>query len=209
MIAYFVATSLLSRWGRDRKSERTSGIVDKGGARDGWQVGANGGVFAAAALGAVLFPGTTAWMKVGAGALAASAADSWGTEVGILAAQPPRSLLTWRLVPAGTSGGVSLIGSLASIAGAAFIAMLCAIVGWPMAVAFSAFMGGIAGALADSVLGATVQTGRWCSSCQLGTEQGIHRCGTPTQHRRGVSWLDNDAVNLLATMVGAAVSLGL
>ena len=56
------------------------------------------------------------------GALAASAADTWATEIGSLATRPPRSILTLRPVPAGTSGGVNLLGMLAMVAGATFVA---------------------------------------------------------------------------------------
>jgi uncharacterized protein (TIGR00297 family) len=146
------------------------------------------------------------WMAIGAGALAASAADSWGTEIGTLAARPPRSIVTWQPVLTGTSGGVSVSGTLASLGGAAFLGVLSIAVGWPRSVAAAAVVGGVAGALADSVIGATIQGRRWCRACGTETEQTVHRCGTPTEHRRGMRWLDNDAVNLASTVVGAAVA---
>src|SRR6185436_18609778 len=109
------------------------------------------------------------------------------------------SVRTWQLVPPGTSGGVSAVGSTASVAGAAFVALACATLGWPRSVAWSAFVGGMAGALADSLIGATMQLRRWCEPCGMETEQRVHRCGTPTRYRRGMTWLDNDAVNAIAT----------
>jgi uncharacterized membrane protein len=59
--------------------------------------------------------------------------------------------------------------------------------------------------LADSLLGATVQGVYFCESCGSATEDRLHVCGKAARRRRGVAWLDNDAVNFSATGVGAAV----
>jgi uncharacterized protein (TIGR00297 family) len=206
LIVYFVTTSALSRWGGDLKALLTSGLIAKAGSRDAVQVLANGGVFAVAAIATVLTVNSTPWAAIGAGALAASAADSWATEVGVLSSRPPRSILTGRVVPAGTSGGITVAGTLAAVAGAAMVALCAGLLGWGSSAAIAIVAAGIAGAFADSILGATVQARRWCASCQTETEQTVHRCGSSTAHRRGLRWLNNDGVNLAATLVGAAVA---
>ena len=66
-----------------REGARTASIVAKGGERDAMQVLANGAMFAGAAFAMVLRPDTR-WIALGAGALAASAADTWATEIGTL-----------------------------------------------------------------------------------------------------------------------------
>jgi uncharacterized protein (TIGR00297 family) len=139
------------------------------------------------------------------GAIAASSADTWATEVGTLLGGAPRSLLTLRPVAPGTSGAVSAAGTLAMIAGASFIATAAQALSLPGAVAIVT-VGGMAGAMADSLLGATLQERRWCDVCALATERRVHDCGTMTSLAGGTAWLDNDAVNLLATLVGAAVA---
>jgi uncharacterized membrane protein len=68
-------------------------------------------------------------------------------------------------------------------------------------------MAGCAGALADTLIGATLQERRWCERCSLATERRVHDCGAPTRRVGGVAVLDNDAVNLTATLVGAATAL--
>ena len=171
---------------------------------------ANGGAFAGAAVGLMLWPqAAVAWAAFALGALAAATADTWGTEIGTLGERPPRSIRGWRPVPAGTSGAVTAAGSLATVAGALFVATLAVAVGFPVALAAAAALGGVAGAAADTVLGATVQARRRCPRCDAPTERIVHRCGERTVPDGGIPWLDNDLVNLAATLVGGAVALAL
>jgi uncharacterized protein (TIGR00297 family) len=207
LIAYFAASVLLSRLRAAEKARRTGGVVAKGGARDAAQVLANGGLFAVAALLSSA-TGDARLAMAALGALAASTADTWATEIGTLASGAPRSILTMRPVPAGTSGGMSGAGTLAMLAGAAFVALAGRALGIP-APLLAVAAGGAAGALADSLLGATLQERRWCETCKSPTERDVHGCGSTTTHLGGLEWLDNDAVNLLATLVGAAVAAAL
>jgi uncharacterized protein (TIGR00297 family) len=205
LIAFFVASTALSRLRQREKEARTGGVVAKGGARDAVQVLANGGVFAAAAAGSLLVP-SPLWAPAGLGALAAAAADTWATEIGTLAGGLPRTLLGWRAVPPGTSGAVSAAGTAALVAGAAFVALLAIALGFPAWVALAGLAGGVAGAVADSVLGATVQDRRWCDRCSEATERRTHACGAATRASGGVEWIDNDVVNVACTMTGGAVA---
>ena len=206
VIGYFAVSSALSHLGRAAKERRTSSIVAKHGARDAWQVVSNGGVFAASALAMRIHPDAR-WFVLGAGSLAASSADTWATEIGTLYGGAPRSILTWRRVPVGTSGGVSAIGSLGGITGSAFVALLLLALGWIAPIAFWVWIGGIAGALADSVLGASVQSRRWCDVCNRGTERDVHDCGAATRPVAGARWIDNDMVNFLSGAIGGLLSV--
>lgn len=207
LIAYFVSSSLLSHVGRARKAVATAGVVAKSGARDATQVLANGGLFAACLLLAPLASSRFAvtMMFAALGALAASAADTWSTEIGTLLGGAPRSILSMKKVPAGTSGGVSAAGTLAMVAGAVAIAALGRVLGLPHDIVIVS-VAGIGGAVADSLLGATLQERRWCPQCGRTTEVRVHECGTSTLLAGGREWADNDLVNLLATFVGAAVA---
>lgn len=200
LLAFFASSSLLSRVGARRKRA----LVDWGkqGARDARQVLANGGV-AAVCIGLSPLVGAPLPLAFAA-ALAAATADTWSTEIGTLARRA-RSILTFRPIVSGLSGGVSFPGTLAQIAGAAFIAGVAYEAGvaafWPVAIA------GVAGGLFDSIVGASAQALRWCPRCARACETNPHVCGTPTTMFRGLQWVDNDAVNFLATLFGAGVGV--
>ena len=216
LIAWFALAAAISRWGRTKKSQRTRGIVAKGDQRDAWQVLANGGVFALCALLTLVaqrMAGSAGdalrlLAVAAAGALAAAGADTWATEIGTLFGGAPWSLRLRAVVPVGTSGAVSLVGTLAAVAAGVLLAAIAAVAHMypPMlmgAVALAAFVG----AFADSVLGAWWQERRHCPRCHSDTEQRRHECGTDTRRTGGVGPLDNDAVNLCCTIVGAIVAL--
>lgn len=206
LIGFFLTSTALGRIKADLRARRIGGIVAKGGARDARQVLANGGLFAGTALGYLAHP-SPLWMAMGGGALAAAAADTWATEIGTLARQAPRHVLAWHTVPPGTSGGVTVVGLLASVAGAALIGGLGLLAGWPGAAVVATVLGGVAGGFADSLLGAAVQARRWCDRCTGATEQPVHVCGSTTRFSGGVPWIDNDAVNLLSVALGGAAAL--
>ncbi|HEY1682453.1 MAG TPA: DUF92 domain-containing protein [Candidatus Tumulicola sp.] len=200
LFAFFIPSALLSRTGKARKRAMTD--TGKHGPRDARQVLANGGVAAVCALAATR--GNGAFAAAFAGAFAAAAADTWATEIGVLSPERPRSILTFRPVVAGLSGGVTVAGTLASIAGAVAVASTAALTG--VAAFAPVVVAGVAGSLADSAIGAALQALRWCPRCERACETNPHACGTPTQLRRGLEWMDNDAVNLAATLTGAVVA---
>ena len=204
LIVFFVTSSALSRFRHATREARIGRIVEKGNERDAVQVLANGGVFAVAALLAAA-TGESAWAAAALGGLAAATADTWATEVGTVIGGLPRSVVTFKPLPAGTSGGVTVPGTLASIAGAAFIAGMSYFIGVGGA-STGVFVGGALGSLADSLIGATVQERRWCDGCSEATERRTHYCGRATHVVGGVPGARNDLVNVVCTLVGASVA---
>jgi uncharacterized protein (TIGR00297 family) len=205
LLALFVSASILSKIGEKRKTALLGPVVERVGERDAWQVAANGSVFVAAAAAHILLGGDE-WFAIAIGALAASTADTWSTEIGTSRGRVPRLIISGGKVPPGTSGGLTIAGTLGAFVGAIFAAMGARIAGWPVPIA-AAIAGGFAGALADSLLGATIQSKRWCEKCGSSTEREIHICGTPTIHSGGLKWLNNDGVNFISTIIGGLVAL--
>lgn len=200
LFAFFLSSTILSRVGVKKKSALTD--VGKHGARDALQVLANGGIASLAMLSTPLF-GAAAFAAF-AGGFAAAAADTWATEIGTLARGMPRSILTFRPLAPGLSGGVTWQGSLAQFGGAGIVALAAAAT--HVAPFTAVLAGGVLGSVADSLLGATLQTLRYCPSCVRDCEINPHSCGTPTILRRGWAWMGNDAVNAAATLCGALIA---
>ena len=222
LIAFFATSSALSHFRAPQKQALADRFA-KTGRRDLAQALANGGLGAALAL---LLPlsgyAQPLLLFAFAGAMAAVNADTWATELGVLSARKPRLITTGEAVEPGSSGAVSWLGLAAAFAGAWLIGFLAlafqVMQGWlthtpqsarlawlPLAVA----VGGFAGALVDTLLGATVQATYYCLQCGVETEQPVHRCGRQPIFLRGWHWLDNDWVNLLSSLVGALVAAGL
>ncbi len=205
LIGWFVASSGLTRLGSIKKSARTRATLTPASARNATQVWANGGVFAGAALLGTA-TGASGWTLVAVGALAAAAADTWSSEIGLLLGGAPRSIVTWRRVEPGLSGGITLAGSLGGALGSTFVALAVGLI-VPGASILRIALAGMIGGVGDSLLGATVQVVRRCARCGAFTERAIHDCGTATDHARGWRWMTNDTVNLAATLIGAGAAL--
>jgi uncharacterized protein (TIGR00297 family) len=212
LLTFFITSSGLSRAFKKRK-QGLDEKYSKGHERDAGQVFGNGGVATLFALLHGFYPAAL-WPWLGfAAALAAVNADTWATELGVLNPHPPRMINNLRkVVEKGTSGGISLVGTLASLAGSAIIATLAVLlspslntVHWSLITA-----SGLAGSLFDSLLGATVQAIYYCPKDQKETERHpLHTCGTETVHLRGWKWLTNDWVNFACGAMGAMIALWL
>lgn len=207
LFAYFASSSTLGKLPSAMNPDQRRGHT-----RDAVQVLANGGVPALLAAFSAIGPERLRPLSYAgfAGSLAAAAADTWATEIGSRAKTIPRSIVTLQRVPRGSSGGVTVIGLLASAAGALFIAGVSGVEPttrtlW-RAPLLAIALGGFAGSLADSFLGATVQELRVCKVCLRRTER-TTCCREPTRRVRGVAGIDNDVVNALAVTIGAAVTI--
>ncbi len=214
LIAFFISASALSHFHEAQKASAGEKF-SKSSRRDVGQVLANGGL--GALIAAAHFFAPSPWLLVGfVGVMASVNADTWATELGVLNPTPPRLLTTGKEVEAGTSGAVSLGGTAATLAGAAFIALIASLfslgeldVQGTMGLFLAATAAGLLGSLADSLMGATVQQIYYCDQCKKETERALHRCGCPTRPLRGWRWLDNDWVNFFSSAFGSLAALGI
>ena len=229
LITFFVTSSALSHY-QERAKEPLAEKFQKGHRRDIGQVLANGGWGALLALAFAFAPQPILFVAF-VGAMAAVNADTWATELGVLSQRAPRLITNGKIVAVGTSGGVTRLGTFAAFCSALLIGVLAfivpAILDWffpdlqfaipqgRFAVRNSLFLlpiaafAGLLGSLFDSLLGATVQGIYYCDFDQKETESALHRCGRATRLIRGWRWLDNDWVNLLASVVGSGIAVGM
>jgi uncharacterized protein (TIGR00297 family) len=210
LMIFFITSSALSRLFKARK-QGLDEKYSKGHARDAGQVFGNGGLATAFVLIHALYPESTIGWVGFAAALAAVNADTWATELGVLNPTPPRMITNLKKrVEKGTSGGVSLFGTFASLMGSAVIALPAAWFSGHWSLLPLVTVAGLAGSLFDSLLGATVQAMYYCPTDQKETEKHpLHTCGTQTIHIRGWRWLDNDWVNFACGAAGVLIALTL
>ncbi len=203
---FFVSSTLLSHY-KEGEKQAVAEKFDKGHRRDFSQVLANGGVGAMVALLHTFVP-SPLWLPFFVGTMAAVTADTWATELGTLSKRPPRLITSGKVVPVGTSGGISLFGTAVSFAGGLFIGLAAGLLTQNNLLPLTLIggVGGLFGSLGDSLLGATVQQIYYCDVCQKETEKKRH-CGQPTRPLRGWSWMNNDRVNFLASLFGGGTAV--
>jgi uncharacterized protein (TIGR00297 family) len=173
LIVVFAITLGATRVGYARKQQLRA--AEPAGGRTAAQAMANLGI---AALMVAVAP--AGWPVFALAALAEAAADTSSSEIGM--AFPGKTVLVtnFKATPAGTDGGISLIGTIAACAGAfavAAAALLSNLVTLPQAAII--VLAGFLGTMVDSLLGSLFE-------------------------RRG--WLDNDLVNLFSTAAAAAIA---
>lgn len=212
MLTFFILSSLISGM-KNKRKEAAEQLFEKTNRRDMGQVAANGGIASVFVLFEFVWPDPV-WYFAYLGAIAAATADTWGTEFGISFSSGTRSILTFRKVPRGVSGGVSITGTLAGLTGGAVIA-LSGYAWYHQAMEImpsSALLvgvvagSGVAGSLFDSYLGAVAQAVYKCPVCGAVTER-KHHCESPAVRVQGYSWMTNDYVNVGCTAAGSIVAI--
>lgn len=179
LIAVFSLAWVSTRWGYRQKQKL--GTAERKEGRRASQVLANLGVAAACALLHAVTRGGPVLLLAMAAAMSEAAADTVSSEIGKASAPTARLITTMTLVPAGTDGGVSPLGTLAGVLAAALVSILCALTGLiPLRWAGISLSAAVGGMIADSYLGATLE-------------------------RKGL--LNNDWVNFLSTLVAVAIAL--
>jgi uncharacterized protein (TIGR00297 family) len=115
------------------------------------------------------------------GSIATATADTLASEIGVTV--QPRLITTFKKVPPGTDGGISVLGTAAGIIGAGIIgvaAYLLGIIPDPFLTLKISIIAGTVGCFVDSILGAVLE-------------------------RR--NYISNEYVNLIATITGAALGI--
>jgi len=196
ILGFFLLSSILSKIGKSKKKKLES-TYQKSGVRDFHQALANGGVATVIVLIA-FFTKIDALYYVYIAALAAATADTWGTELGIFSKTNPVLIINFKEVMPGTSGGISIIGSFASLFGSMVIVFIgCIFYKFNFYQFIIVVLSGFTGSLIDSLIGATVQGQFKCEICGKQTESKIH-CGDDTTLIHGKYHIDNDFVNIFS-----------
>lgn len=183
LCGFFVFGSAATRLGYARKAGAGLAQEDQG-RRGSKHALANCGTAFGLSVAMALFPDQAGVLGLGiAAAFATALSDTLGSEVGQLYGKTPFLPTTFRRVPPGTEGAISVEGTLAGVAGS----LVMGAIGWATGiygvlgvglVAIGAFVG----TLVESYVGAI-----WGQDARIG----------------------NETMNFLNTVVGAAVGMAL
>jgi len=144
--------------------------------------------------------------------------DTLASELGILSQSPPRMITTFKIVPPGTNGAISLAGTIASIVGGLFVGLVmgaslvmenkrCDGSVLMECVVWGGAAGGI-GSMIDSAMGAVLQKTLYDENKKIVAQ----RKGKGVVGIGGWNLLSNNQVNLLssslcALLIGSLTSL--
>lgn len=204
LVGFFAISIAVDKVKKRAKKKYAYTEAEKSGTRDVVQVLANGLVPTLAATGFAI-SGQVAFVVAFVASLSEALADTVSSGLGIFA---KRTFDLFKMKPCnkGISGGMSLIGTLSSLAAAFLLASLGLAFGtldvtFYVIAAVAAFLGGIF----DSFLGSLFQEKRICTACGEVTEKRKH-CDAPTAHHSGFAFFDNDVVNISSGLFSAALA---
>ncbi len=121
ILTFFVFSSILSKI-RKNKNKNVESFFEKSGQRDYAQVFANGGT-AAVLIIIYFFTGKNLIFILYVASIASVCADTWATEIGTMKKNKTYSILNFKKVEQGISGGISVIGIIGASSGAFLISL--------------------------------------------------------------------------------------
>ncbi len=202
----FIFAAIIGLIKREKRKEREEGLHAHVGARGLRQVLANS--VPALIYGAVYFvTGLKNFMLASLVTVIAGVADSAASDLGILSDGKVISPITFKEVPRGLSGGVSLFGTASAFITSVIVALIVWAIGEIDAIGLLIMASmGFLGTVIDSLLGASVQRAYRCKACGTLTEREEH-CAQPTVLVKGFKFIDNDIVNFLSLIIIGAITL--
>jgi uncharacterized protein (TIGR00297 family) len=197
---FFVSSSLWSRFKKSQKHAIEQKLA-KTSKRDWQQVLANGGPASIFSLLFIVINEPSLFFAFIV-SIAAANSDTWASEIGPLSKGKPFSLRTLNRVEKGTSGAVSLIGTLSSLLGSFVIILFSYIITPSMTVneLIILTLFGFLGSIVDTLLGASIQVEYQCSRCGMRTEAKKH-CSFSTMKVKGLVQINNEVVNFVSCIL--------
>lgn len=207
LLAFFaggVAIDKIKKSALKSKQNIAEPIEKRGSRRDHIQVLANALVASVCAVLHLVFGGKV-FVIAFVASIAEAFADTAASGIGALSGRA-YDIFRRRPCQVGLSGGMSVLGTLASLVAAILIGLLALGFGEinPAEMIIIA-IAAVLGAFFDSLLGSLAQVKYKCTVCDSIVEREQH-CGTPTVRHSGLSFVNNDVVNLVSTLFAAVVA---
>jgi uncharacterized protein (TIGR00297 family) len=209
LLSFFLIASYYTRHKYEQKE--LAGFSEKNRGARGWaSVLANGGLPAFFAIMYHFTGNDNLYLLFFSGSLSFALADTIATEIGLLSRSAPRSILSGKHIARGHSGGVTLRGEMAAIAGTLVIGVICGLFfskdeGQFAIILIACITSGLLSTNLDSVLGESLQCKYRCTVCNKYAESRIVHCDVVTIQHKGLRFIDNNAVNVISSLFGAAI----
>ncbi len=185
LMVFFGSSSLISRFNPDKVSSKRTAV----------QVFANGLPAAIVAI----FYGFLGYLELYALMIASigiATTDTWSSEIGRLSKHPPRHIFTLKPIKTGLSGGVTLLGFLASAGAALLMTALSVPVVPSLPLLSGIFLFSFLGSVIDSMLGVIQVKYKDI----LGDVTELKTAAI--EKHSGLSFLDNNLVNAYSNGLG-------
>ncbi|EDW73224.1 uncharacterized protein Dwil_GK16775 [Drosophila willistoni] len=223
LIVFFFSSSRATKFRGHMKRKFEHDFKEGEGQRNWVQVLCNGGMATQLALLYLIDCGSgeraidfvkeyrSSWLGIAVmSSFACCNGDTWSSELGsVLSTRDPISIISWRRVPRGTNGGISLIGVVVSLLGGLLVGfgyfvtvrytveakvLLVSPPQWPIIIIGG--LAGLFGSLLDSLLGGLLQYSGIDAKGKI-----VDAPGKDVRHVSGLRILDNHSVNLISSIV--------
>jgi len=197
LMAFFISSSLITKIKKD---------IHESKGRKAVQVFANA---SAALIFSFLYMKTLdhMYLVITAISIAAANADTWASEIGRFSKKDNRSILTFKKIQKGESGGITLLGTIASLGGSFLIAGIYILL-YSLTIdfhkgllinSFWIMIGGFLGSIIDSYLGIIIQEKYEHPKTKQKIEKDIER--DQFKLISGIKYVNNDIVNFISTLL--------
>ncbi|HEY7079901.1 MAG TPA: DUF92 domain-containing protein [Nitrososphaeraceae archaeon] len=209
LLSFFLIASYFTKHKYEQKE--LAGFSEKNRGARGWaSVLANGGLPAFFAIIYHFAANNNLYLFFFSGSLAFALADTIATEVGLLSKSTPRSIISGKPILRGHSGGVTLRGENAALAGTVVIGTICGLffsidASQFIVILVACIISGMLSTNLDSALGETLQCKYRCTVCNKYSESRIVHCDVVTIQHTGLKFVDNNMVNVISSLIGAGL----
>ncbi|VEU81237.1 DUF92 domain-containing protein [Haploplasma axanthum] len=204
LMLFFISSSIITKFKKDETNDH-----EKRG-RNYIQVIVNSLPALVFCIG-YYFTKNHSFLVVAAVAIAASTSDTWASEIGKLSKGNVVSIINFKLISKGESGGISLVGTIASLIGSFFIGIAflgLMIIEFKYSNQYLIYLiilifGGFLGSIVDSYMGVLLQGKFLNKETNTKTEKRVK--GNSYLLVSGFFFINNDVVNFLSTTIVAII----
>lgn len=195
LLVFFVGGSIVSKISNSIKQQGEA-LQSESGARTWIQVLANSLPATLIVWAIHLDPQFSSLKLLPFVVLSVPFADTFASELGMLSKGTVRSIVTWKRLPVGLSGGITVFGTFAGLIGAGLSALFV-IPTYGIQAFLNVLTLGFIGMLIDSILGATIQ--RKYTDETYGLRDAA--LSSDQKSTKGFEWVSNSTINILTILI--------